>query len=404
VDRTLITNARLLDVELGDYRTGTALLIGGERIVEVGGVPPSAKDAVEIDARDRVVMPGLIDAHVHPMLSSMDVGSLLYEPVTLLAQRARHALESMLQRGFTTGRDACGGDRGLVRASELGLIRGPRLFVSGRALSQTGGHGDVWPEHGSCGAVHAGPFSRVADGVDEVRKAAREELRAGAHQLKIMASGGVASPTDEIWTLQYSVEEMAAVVEEAAARRTYVLAHAYTAEAIRRAVAAGARSIEHGNLIDTFAAQLMAERGAVLVPTLVAYEKIYELGDELGMPAAQRRKVVDVIDQGLGSLKIARDAGVPIGFGTDLLGEAQVHQSDEFRIRARVEDPVDVIRSATVVNAALVGLEGQVGMLAPGALADLLIVDGDPLDDVSVLADPERIDLVMRAGEICHPR
>lgn len=402
-DRVLVTNARLLDVDAGDYRPGSSVAIEAGRIVDVGR-SASGGDAEHIDARDRVVMPGLIDAHVHPMMSSMDLGSLQHEPLTLLAQRAGAELEAMVRRGFTTARDACGGDAGLVRAIDEGLISGPRLLVSGRALSMTGGHGDAGeaadgPQ--ACGC-HVGPFARVVDGVDAVRRAARQELRAGAHQLKVMASGGVASPGDEIWSLQYSVEEIAAAVAEATARRTYVLAHAYTAEAVSRAVTAGARSIEHGNLVDRPAAELMAEHGTFLVPTLVTYDKIHELGDQLGMPAAQRRKVVDVIDAGLDSLRICRDAGVKIGFGTDLLGEAQAYQGDEFRIRARAEEPIDIIRSATVVNAELLRLSGEAGIVAPGAFADLLIVDGDPLSDVTVLADPARIDLVMRAGEVVH--
>ena len=400
--RTLIRNARLLDVEAGSYRTGTTVLVEDGKIAEVGA-DVTAAGADSIDANDRCVMPGLLDAHVHPMISSLDIGSLADEPVTLIAQRARAELEAILRRGFTTVRDACGGDRGLVRAIDEGLIAGPRLFVSGRALSQTGGHGDSRPANHLCGA--SSDFtSRIADGVDEVRRAAREELRAGAHQLKIMASGGVASPSDEIWTLQYSPEEMRAAVDEAAARRSYVLAHAYTAEAVERAVLAGVRSIEHGNLINAETAALMARHGTFLVPTLITYEKIFAVGEELGMPADQRRKVVDVIDAGLDSLTLARRAGVKIGFGTDLLGQLQRHEAEEFRVRAGAEDPIDTIRSATLVNAELMGLEGVAGVLKPGADADLLIVDGDPLADATVLVDPERLDLVMRAGEVMVSR
>jgi imidazolonepropionase-like amidohydrolase len=399
---TLIRNARLLDVVAGDYRTGIQIQIADGRIADIG-TGLAAAGAEVIDARDRVVMPGLMDGHVHPMLSSLDIGELRHARVTLLAQKARIALEDMLRRGFTTARDACGGDRGLTDAIDQGLINGPRLFVSGRALSQTGGHGDARSATDFCGAHHdlAG---RIADGVDAVRLAAREELKAGAHQLKIMASGGVASPTDEIWTLQYTVAEIRAAVEEAAARRTYVLAHAYTADAITKAVEAGVRSIEHGNLLDADAAALMATHGTFLVPTLITYEKIYELGEQLGMPADQRRKVIDVIDAGLDSLEIARAAGVEIGFGTDLLGALQVHQSGEFRIRAKAEQPIDVIRSATVVNAELFGLAGEAGILEPGATADLLIVAGDPLADLSVLADESNIELVMRTGEVRFAR
>lgn len=400
--RLLLRNARVLDVDAGDYVSGCSVLVEDGRIREVG---PSvtAAGADGIDVADRVVLPGLIDAHVHPVISSVDISSLADVAPSLLAQRARVELEAIARRGFTTVRDACGADRGLAQATDEGLIRGPRLFVSGRALSQTGGHGDS-RRPGDCCSGHSDVLSRIVDGVDEVRRAAREELRAGVHHLKIMASGGVASPSDEIWTLQYSMEEMRAAVEEAAARRSYVLAHAYTAPAIERAVRAGVRSIEHGNLIDAPTAALMAEAGAFLVPTLVTYDKLHQHGGEYGLPPGQLRKVVDVIDAGLDSLALARAAGVKIGFGTDLLGELQVHQNDEFRIRARAEAPIDIIRSATIVNAELVGLAGEVGVIAPEAYADLLIVDGDPLDDVTVLADPDRLDLVMREGTVLSSR
>ena len=246
----------------------------------------------------------------------------------------------MLRRGFTTVRDAGGADWGLAQAVERGLIRGPRLFFSGRVLSQTGGHGDFSPREDAprlCAcSIRSSGFAHVADGVDAVRKAAREELRRGAFQIKIMASGGVASPSDPIWNLQYSEDEMRAIVEEARSWRTYALAHAYTPEAIARAVRAGVRSIEHGNLIDAETAALMAREGAFLVPTLVTYFKIEELGRALGFPAVSQRKVKDVLDAGLASLEIAKAAGVAIGFGTDLLGETHEHQNEEFAIRARV--------------------------------------------------------------------
>ena len=258
-------------------------------------------------------------------------------------------------------------------------------------LSQTGGHGDFRPrsdEVDVCGCqVFSTGFSHVADGVTAVRKAAREELRRGAKQVKIMASGGVASPTDPIWNVQYSAEEMTAIVEEAASWRTYAMAHAYTPEAITRAVRAGVRTIEHGNLLDAETAALMKERGAYLVPTLVAYFKIEELGRALGFPAVSQRKVKDVLDAGLASLEIARDAGVPIGFGTDLLGETHEHQSAEFGIRARVLPPLEILRSATLVNAEILGQTGELGVVAPGARADLLVVDGDPLENLSLLED-----------------
>jgi imidazolonepropionase-like amidohydrolase len=343
------------------------------------------------------------------VITTMNLAALRHKPVTLVAHEAARVMEGMLRRGFTTVRDAGGADFGLAEAVERGLVAGPRLFFAGRVLSQTGGHGDLrsrGEEFEPCACrIHTSGFSHVADGVPAVRKAAREELRRGAHQVKIMASGGVASPTDPIWNVQYSAEEMRAIVEEAAGWRTYAMAHAYTPEAIRRAVEAGVRTIEHGNLLDAGTATLMRDRGAFLVPTLVTYFAIDELGRALGFPAASQAKVKDVLDAGLASLEIARDAGVPMGFGTDLLGETHERQSDELCIRAEVLSPLEVLRSATRVNARILEREGELGVVAPGAHADLLLVDGNPLEDLSRLGGQgKHLALVARGGEIVIDR
>jgi imidazolonepropionase-like amidohydrolase len=403
MSQVLFENAQLLDVEAGELRDGSSVLVEGERIVEVSERGIRAADARRIDAAGRTLMPGLIDAHVHVAITTLNLAAMTTKPVTLVAHEAGRILGGMLRRGFTTVRDAGGADFGLAQAVERGLVAGPRVFYSGRVLSQTGGHGDFRPREDSpqlCAChVHTSGFSHVADGVSAVRKAAREELRRGASQVKIMASGGVASPTDPIWNLQYSPEEMRAIVEEAEGWRTYAMAHAYTPEAIRRAVDAGVRTIEHGNLIDRATAEHMNARGAFLVPTLVTYFAIDELGRKLGFPAVSQAKVKDVLDQGLASLEIARAAGVPMGFGTDLLGETHDQQSREFQLRGEALSPADVIRSATVVNARILNREGELGTIAPGALADLLILDGNPLEDLSLLAEPEKhLHLIMKAG------
>jgi imidazolonepropionase-like amidohydrolase len=399
----LFHDAALLDVAAGELRPGCDVLVEGDRVVEVSERPLASGAAERFDLRGATLMPGLIDAHVHAVITTMDLAAMERKPVTLVAHEARRVLEGMLQRGFTTVRDAGGADWGLAQAVENGLVAGPRLFFAGRVLSQTGGHGDFRPRAEPaplCACqVHSSYFAHVADGVDAVRKAAREELRRGAHQVKIMASGGVASPSDPIWNLQYSTEEMRAIVEEARGWRTYAMAHAYTPEAIARAVRAGVRTIEHGNLIDAPTAALMKEHGAYLVPTLVTYFMIQEFGRALRFPEASLRKVGDVLDAGLASLEIAKRAGVAIGFGTDLLGETHEHQSRELSIRAKALAPAEILRSATLVNAEILGRSGELGVVAPGALADLLVVDGNPLQDLSVLeGQGERLRAILKGG------
>ena len=246
-----------------------------------------------------------------------------------------------------------------------------------------------------------GHFSHVADGVSAVRKAAREKLRRGATQIKIMSAGKVTSPTDPVWNVQYSHEETAAVVEEAEGWRTYVMAHAYTPESIRRAVNAGVRSIEHGNLIDVETAQLMAQKRAYIVPTLATFFKMREQGVELKLPKASVAKIDVVVDSGLRSLEICKKAGVPMGWGTDLLGELHPMQNEEFAIRAEVLSAHEILRSCTTINAEILNEAGELGTVSEGAIADLLVIDGNPLDDIKLLA-PGGVNmrLIMKDGVI----
>ena len=407
--RLLFDNCTLLNTPTGEMLEGRRVLIDGDRVAQVSDAPISAPDATRIDLAGKTLMPGLIDAHVHSTATTMNLADMAYTPATLMAHEAAAILRGMLRRGFTTIRDAAGADHGLATAVERGLIDGPRIFYAGRALSQTGGHGDLAPftddpELCAC-SIKTTWMAHVVDGVDAVRKAAREELRRGAHAIKIMASGGVASPTDPIRNTQYSREEIRAIVEEAAAFHTYAFAHAYSPQAITRAIEAGVRTIEHGNLIDETTAQLMSQRGAFLVPTLVTFRTMKEYGPQMGFPEVSLRKADDVLDSGLASLEIAKRAGVSIGFGTDLLGEMHEHQSREFLIRSEVFSPAEIIQSATVVNARILRMEGQLGVIAPGAIADVLVVDGDPTRDLQTLqGQGERIPLVMKAGEVLVDR
>ena len=399
----MFANCAVLDGTRKERREDHHVLVEGDRIREVSDAPIKSGSAQTIDLKGRTLMPGLIDAHVHVLAVDLPLDRLSDRPVTLLTLQAAKVLEGMLQRGFTTIRDAGGADGGLAEAVEEGLVHGPRIFPSGMALSQTGGHGDVRPRTQSvetcacCAGGLAG--SRIADGVAECRRAARDELRKGATQIKILASGGVASPYDPIWNLQYSEEEVRAIVEEARAWRTYVLAHAYSPEAIRRSIEFGVRSIEHGNLIDRATAEHVAGADAFVVPTLATYDALHRFGRELGFTETNMAKLAEVREAGLGSLEILQRAGVKIGWGTDLLGPMHRHQSREFIIRAEAMAPFDIIRSATLVNAELLNRAGDLGVVAPGARADLIAVDGDPLTDISLLdGQGEHLTQIMKDG------
>jgi len=404
--RTLMRNARIFDGVNDRLGAPQGLLIEDDRIAALlPAAEAPAADAV-VDLEGRTVMPGLIDAHFHAYASSADLVALERMPPTYVAQTARPILEGALARGFTTLRDVGGADYGMWRALEEGLIQGPRLFYCGRAFSQTGGHGDPRPPHEDehvCGCAGHGLIAERVDGVDAIRRAARESLRKGAHHLKIFVSGGIASPSDPIWMVQFAEDEILAVVEEARRRRVYVAAHAYTAETIARAVRLGVRTIEHGNLIDRDAAQVVADAGAYVVPTLATYEAFRRSGREDGAPPHLMAKLDEVYGQGLEAVRICREAGVKLGFGTDLLGPMHRHQRDEFRLRGQVETPFQVLNSATAVNAEILGMTGQLGTVAPGAFADLLVLDGDPLTDLSLLFEAsEAVYSVWKAGRRVH--
>jgi imidazolonepropionase-like amidohydrolase len=404
----LFKNAALLDPLQSELREGHDVLVEDSLIKEVSDRPLRATADQTIDLKGKTLMPGLIDLHVHAVAVELNLAQQARMPNVLVTLRSTLMLRGMLRRGFTTVRDAGGAGYALKQAIESGLTDGPRLFVSGRALSQTGGHGDgrarsdYLSSDAQCPCcVRVGALARVVDGVDAVRKAVREELQMGADQIKIMASGGVASPTDPIGAWGYCEDEIRAIVAEARARQTYVLAHAYTAEAIAHAVRCGVRTIEHGNLVDLPTARLMAEMGAYAVPTLVTYEALANEGAKYGLPPESVAKVADVRDAGLRSLAIFREAGVKMGFGSDLLGPSQRLQSEEFRIRAEIVGPREVIASATVIGAEVLGMEGKLGRIVPDAWADLLVVEGNPLRDVTcLLGQGEHIPLVMKAGKV----
>jgi imidazolonepropionase-like amidohydrolase len=409
MDAILFRNLRLLDPTLDRLVEGLSVLVEGDRIREVSPKPPSLPGATVVDCGGRTLMPGLIDCHVHVFLSEVNIRALEAVPLTLMTARGAALMRAMLDRGFTTVRDTGGADWGIKEAVALGHLPGPRLFIAGRAIGPTGGHSDArrrTDTGGGCRCGNAMTFCmEIADGADAVRLAAREQIRQGADQVKIMVSGGVASPYDPLDSRQYSLDEIRAAVEEAEAFGRYTQAHAYTPEAIQRAVSQGVRTIEHGNLIDEPTAKLMADRGAYLVANLVAYYAMRERAAQFGMSPEMLAKNDLVIDGGLRSLETCKRAGVPVAYGSDLLGQLQVDQSREFLLRRDVLGPLEILRQATLVGAEVLGQRGRLGVVAPGATADLLVVDGNPLDDLTVLTGQgERLAAIMKAGRFYRNR
>ncbi|MBV8839185.1 MAG: amidohydrolase family protein [Alphaproteobacteria bacterium] len=400
----LFRNFQLLEPEFGELRGGYELLVEGENVKELSEKPIKFAGTDVVDCGGRTMMPGLVDSHVHVTLSEVNIRFLEAIPLTLMTARSARLMLGMLNRGFTSVRDTGGADWGLKTAVEQGDIPGPRLYIAGAALGPTGGHSD--PRRRTdfgmrchcCDAMRFG--MRQSDGVSEVLKSVREQMRQGADHIKIMMSGGVASPYDPLDSLQFSVAEVTAAVEEAKAFGRYVCAHAYTPEAMTRAAQCGVRVIEHGNLIDDKTAKLMAEKGMFVVANLVAYYAMKERAAEYGMTSDMLAKNDLVIDGGLRSLEICKRAGVPVGYGTDLLGAPQVEQSREFTIRSEVLSPIEIIRAATTVGARIVRQEGKIGTLKAGAYADLLLIDGDPLKNLGVLQEQGKyLAAIMKGGK-----
>ena len=405
---TILENARLFDGVGADCPTGMSVAVEKGMIREVSDKAITASDAHRIDLGGRTLMPGLIDLHIHAYASDVN-----FQRVDAMgpAHRTAHAVRMLghaLDCGFTTVRDIGGGDWSLWRSIEEGLIRGPRFLYAGRIVSMTGGHGDMRQmsvdghhDHGFCQCGQANSLTVVADGVDACIAAVREEFRRGAHTIKIMGSGGVASPTDPIWMNQYREDEVRAIVNECVERRSYTSAHCHPTSAIRRCVEFGVRCIEHGTLIDDETAAFVAERGAYIVPTMAIIFALRELGPSLGFPKESQSKLDEVFDEAVSGMDRMRNAKVKIGFGTDLLGETYTRQCTEFAIRSEVFTPLEILRQVTSGSAEILQMDGKLGCVAPGAFADLIVVDGDPFQDIGLLGrSGGAVPLIMRGGSL----
>ncbi|MBL09139.1 MAG: peptidase M38 [Acidiferrobacteraceae bacterium] len=400
----ILDNHALLDTKEGVLKSGFQVLVDDNRVIEVAKGTINASDAEKIDLGGRTLMPGLIDCHAHVFISGFnDNQSVL--PSEMTARSSTH-LRGMVQRGFTTIRDAGGADYGHKMSVENGHFEGPRMFVSGRILSQTGGHGDHRGKADFCSCMNASMgVARIADGVDAVRHAVREEIRHGADQIKIMAGGGVSSPADELHHLQYSTDEIVAIVDEATRAGRYVMSHVYNTNGIQRAVECGVRTIEHGNFLDDKTAKVMAKNEAFLVPTLVTYRADAKYGPSFGWSKDSERKNQEVLEAGVKSLEIAMKAGVKVGYGTDLCWSPKSYQPEGLLVHSEVMSPIEAIQNATIINAEIVRMENQLGVITPGAFADLLAVDGDPTQDLGVLQNEgEHMPMIMANGVFAKNR
>ena len=402
----LFKNANVVLDGHTELQPGFNILVKGDRIEAVTRDPIDLPDAQQIDVAGKTVMPGLIDAHAHITGLSLSPKNLAYPAADLVVAAANY-LRNSLMAGFTTIREAGGADYSIAHLLKEGTIIGPRLFYSGRALTQTGGGADFrTPIELTDPCGHVSPLSVmsvIADGVDQVRAAAREELRKGATQIKVFASGGVVFPAEGHPTqYEFSEAELAAIVEEAKARGTYVMAHVYTDEGVLRCLKAGVRSIEHGNFMTEETVAKLAEHGAFLDPTFISLVQRVETAGEMGLSGAIVDNLKRTIEKGKQVYSWAKRHQVGIALGTDLWGsDAQRSQLREFEFRRAFDSAPEILRSATVINAELLMQKGNLGTISAGAYADLLVVDGNPLADLGILVDPQhKLKLIMKAGVI----
>jgi imidazolonepropionase-like amidohydrolase len=409
----LIRNARIFDGRDEPYAGGEVLVVGNTiRTVSRQPItPPAGIVPRVIDAGGRLLSPGFIDAHVHLTSVLTEAERRNADPVYVAALEFRGA-EAALLRGFTTQRDTGGPVFGLKSAIDHGLVPGPRIYPSGATLSQTSGHGDDrdyreahkhWGGTLSFGELEGDTI--LADGVPEVLAAAREQLRHGAAQIKVMASGGAASEYDPLDVAEYSLDELKAAVDAASSFGTYVTVHSYNSTSTRRAIEAGVRCIEHGHLIDEPTMRLLAERGIWLSTNIVSYDVLPP-----GITERQRLKFEQVRAASDTMIRLAKKYHVKIGFGTDLINslELQARENHEFVLRSRWFTPLELMRQATSGNAELLTLSGprnpypgKLGVIEEGAYADLLLINGDPFADISILEHPDQaLALVMKDGRL----
>jgi imidazolonepropionase-like amidohydrolase len=396
--------ATLIDGSGGDPQTGQAVVVDGGVIRSVG--KNAGPQAESIDLSGLTLLPGLIDAHTHlgyafPFVHFRDVGVM---PVAEMAARIFENCGLALDAGFTTVREMSGVDGGVVQAIAAGLVRGPRIFPSGPALSTTGGHGSFeapFCNHDRYLEV-PGLVQKVivCDSPDAVRHATRTAFRRGATQIKIFASGGVVALHGALSDAHFSVAELRAAVEEAEARDTYVTAHCHNVRSMQNCIEAGLKCIEHGTYLDEATARAMLAADVALVPTLAVVELMRTSHEMFGVPASVVPRLADVGEAMLRSIHLARDVGLTIGSGSDLLGSRQNRRGLELVLKARALGAMAAIVSATSTNARIMRLGDRAGTVEAEKWADLIAVNGDPLAEPELFDDPARVVFVMKAGVV----
>ncbi|MDL2297994.1 amidohydrolase family protein [Synergistaceae bacterium OttesenSCG-928-D05] len=398
---TLFKNATLLDCTGADPVASSWVAVEDKTIREIGqGQAPSFSGAEVVDCKGNTLMPGLIDAHIHLHLFDNDLGELHRRDYPAMHfVKCLAVLKDTQQQGFTTVRDAGGADAGFRVAVERGMVPGPKISVCGTSVTMTGGHADMRLSTEIAPPAYSPvPTGVVADGVVEVQKAVREQLRRGVDHIKVMAGGGCGSPADEPDTTQYTLEEIQAAVKEAKAVHKEVLAHTYSNASMRLCADAGVYSMEHGNYLDKPTAQYLKEKNCWLVPTMTTYFFMSEHGEELGIPAYFLRKMKLVREYAMEAVANAMEAGVKIGSGSDVVGSGQFHKATEIALKAEVMGSMKAILSATLENAKLLKQEKKIGTVEPGKAADLLLVQGDPLKDPALFQNRDNLLVIMQDG------
>lgn len=412
---TLITGARIFNGIGPDLIDGQDVLVQDGKIAAIGAGLEAPEGAVVVDAGGRVMTPGFIDMHYHLSLCNVpviDMAGSNAPDLDYIGIRASIAAEDALMRGFTSLRDVGGASWGAKLAADRGEIAGPRVWPSLRAISQFGGHGDANPRFfnprefgGPENNLERLGYSRIVNGRDDVLAAARENLKRGASQIKMHLAGGVGTEFDPIDGRQFTADEIKAAVEVAEGFGTYVTAHVYTIDGIKQAIDNGVKSIEHGNLIDDEIAQMMADNGVWLSPQVLVYRTF---SPDLGPVRLAKGKMVEA---GLDSMfTLAKKYDLKVVFGTDVVVNPQAcaDQNKEFGARTDWFTPAEILRQATANSGELLQLSGDrspypgvVGQIVEGAHADLLLVDGNPLEDITILENSaEVLDLIMKGGTI----